>query len=173
MKRSDILVLPAHYDTYINKCEDVDIVVALEQYGRPVLEAERGRLAALGNHVYAPDKWTARDVLQHLIDVERVFAYRALRYARKDTTVLPAFDENAYAVTAQASKRSLDDLLEEFYAVRNASMMLFKSFDEEMLMQEGKIWSGAISVLALGFAIVGHVNHHIDIFRERYFVGMV
>ncbi len=169
MKRSDIKRLPAHYDTYINKVEDLDLVAALVKYGKPVLEAERDSLAALGDHVYAPGKWTARDVLQHIIDVERIFAYRALRYARKDATPLPAFNENVYAVTAQANTRPLDDLLEEFYAVRAGTVALFKSFDEEMLQQEGQLWSGPISVLALGFATVGHAIHHMEIFRGRYY----
>ena len=170
MKRTDIKILPNHYDTYINKVEDIELTDALEKYGKPYFLAERDRFIALGEKVYAPGKWTVKDIIQHIIDCERVFSYRAMRFARNDKTLLPPFEENDYGVTANANQRNLDDLLEEFYAVRESTIRLFKSFTNEMLLREGKLTSGDILVVSMGFAITGHSIHHIQILKERYYV---
>jgi hypothetical protein len=169
MKRSDINPLPAHHGAYIQKIEDIELIDALEKYGEPYWQAEMDKFIALGDKVYAPGKWTVRDMIQHLIDCERIFAYRALRFARNDKTQLTGFEENDYAVTAEASRRSLDDILEEFYAVRGTTIQLFKSFTNEMLMREGQMPSGSITVLGIGFAIAGHNKHHMGILKERYY----
>lgn len=169
MKRSDINPLPAHHGAYIQKIEDIELIDALEKYGKPYWDAEREKFIALGDKVYAPGKWTVRDIMQHLIDCERIFAYRALRFARNDKTQLTGFEENDYAVTAQASRRSLDEILEEFFTVRQTTIQLFKSFTDEMLMREGQMPSGSITVLGIGFAIAGHNKHHMGVLKERYY----
>lgn len=169
MKRSDIKKMPATQATNIHEVEDIDVIEALEKYGRKYISPEREKLIALEDKVYAPGKWMARDIIQHLIDAERVFSYRAMRFARNDKTLLPGFEENDYAVTAEASKRSLDELLEEFYAVRESTIRLFKSFTDEMLMREGVVPSGNMSVLAIGFTIPGHTIHHLKVLKERYY----
>lgn len=117
---------------------------------------------------YAAGKWTIKDILQHLIDAERIFAYRALRFARKDATPLPGFDENTYVDAAQANHRSIQDLLTELAVVRQATLSLFKTFSEEDLKQMGTASNHPMSVRALGFVIIGHQNHHQHIFQERY-----
>lgn len=119
---------------------------------------------------YAEGKWTIKEILQHLIDAERIFAYRALRFSRSDATPLPGFDENKYAdvVNPVANKRHLKDLLTEFTAVRHATITLFKSFTEEDLQKKGIASENAMSVRALGFVTIGHQNHHMKVFRERY-----
>lgn len=117
---------------------------------------------------YAEGKWTIKDILQHLIDAERIFAYRALRFARKDATPLPGFDENTYVEAAHASSRSIQDLLTELAVVRQATLSLFKTFSEEDLQQIGTASNHPMSVRALGFVIIGHQNHHQRIFQERY-----
>lgn len=117
---------------------------------------------------YADGKWTIKDIIQHLIDAERIFAYRALRFARNDTTELPGFDENLYAITANGSERKLQEMLTELALVRQASIMLFKSFSQEDLLKTGIASGNKASVRALGFIIIGHQNHHIKIFKERY-----
>ncbi len=169
MKRSDIKTMPATPSTYIQEVDDIEVLEALEKYGKKFILSERDKLLQVGDKVYAPGKWTVRDIIQHLIDTERVFSYRAMRYARNDKTLLPGFEENDYAVTAEASKRSLDDLLNEFCTVRESTVRLFKSFTDEMLMREGKIPSGDISVLAIGFTITGHTIHHFSILKEKYY----
>jgi uncharacterized damage-inducible protein DinB len=117
---------------------------------------------------YAEGKWTIKDILLHLIDAERIFAYRALRFARNDKTELPGFDENSYVDQANANQRSIQDLLTELLIVRQSSLALFKSFSEEQLLQKGIASNHPISVRALGFIIIGHQNHHQRIFEERY-----
>ena len=117
---------------------------------------------------YAEGKWTIKDIIQHLIDAERIFAYRALRFARNDTTDLPGFEENDYANEANAIKRSIMELLTELSAVRHSTIFLFKSFDENQLLRIGTANNNGMSVRALGFVMIGHQNHHQKIFQERY-----
>lgn len=117
---------------------------------------------------YAEGKWTIKDILQHLIDAERIFAYRALRFARNDKTELPGFEENDYVDFAGANKRSIMELLTELAVVRQATLSLFKTFKEEELLRSGIASSNNMSVRALGFVIIGHQNHHQRIFEERY-----
>lgn len=117
---------------------------------------------------YAEGKWTIKDIIQHVIDAERVFAYRALRFARNDSTELPGYDENLFAAMVNANNRHLKDLLTELSAVRHATLLLFKSFTTEELLRKGIASGYTLSVRALGFCIIGHQNHHMKIFRERY-----
>lgn len=117
---------------------------------------------------YAEGKWTIKDIIQHLIDAERIFAYRALRFSRNDQTALPGFDENDYVDAAFANRRSIQDLLTEMAVVRQASLSLFKSFTEEELLRVGTASGHPMSVRACGFTIIGHQNHHQRVFEERY-----
>ncbi len=117
---------------------------------------------------YAEGKWTVKDIVQHLIDAERIFAYRSLRFARKDETPLPVFDENAYVNATNANKRTLTDLLDEYKAVRLSTLHLFKSFTDEELMQTGIALNNSFTVRAIGFIALGHQKHHQRIIAERY-----
>ena len=117
---------------------------------------------------YADGKWTVKEVLQHIIDAERVFAYRALRFARKDPTFLPGFDENAFAENAKADKRDWKNLVEEFKVVRMSSEYLFASFDDDQLDATGTSNNNSVYVLGIGFLLIGHCNHHKNILKERY-----
>lgn len=117
---------------------------------------------------YAEGKWTIKDILQHIIDSERIFAYRALRFSRGDETELPGFDENLYADNAHGNERSINDLLTEMSAVRHSTIMMFKSFKEDDLLRKGTASGYTVSVRAFGFLLIGHQNHHIKIFKERY-----
>jgi uncharacterized damage-inducible protein DinB len=117
---------------------------------------------------YAEGKWTIKDIIQHLIDAERIFAYRALCFARNDKTELPGFEENDYVVEANANQKSIQDLLSDFLVVRHATMSLFKSFSSDQLLRVGIASKNPMSVRALGFVIIGHQNHHQNVFIERY-----
>lgn len=117
---------------------------------------------------YAEGKWTIKDIIQHVIDTERIFAYRALRFARFDKTDLPGFEENDYANFANANSRSIMELLTELSAVRHATILLYKTFREPQLLHIGTANNNIMSVRALGFVIIGHQNHHQKIFQERY-----
>lgn len=118
---------------------------------------------------YAPGKWTIKQILQHIMDAERVFSYRALAIARGDKTHLPGFSENDYAAqAANANRRSIQNLLDEYEAVRRSTLALFNSFDEGMLTQLGTANNVTISVRALPYYCVGHESHHIGVMKERY-----
>ena len=121
------------------------------------------------NYAYAENKWTLKEMLQHIIDTERVFAYRALAIARKDTATLPSFDENEYASNTAANDRTWASLMNEMNVVRESTLLLFQNFTEEMLVRIGKFSSLSGTPEQLGFIMVGHLYHHIKIAEERYF----
>lgn len=144
-------------------------MAALRQSLADLEALDRQKLQELGDQVYAPGKWTVRDTIQHLTDSERVFAYRALRFARNDQTSLPGFDQNIFADVSGANSRPLEQVLEEARLVRQSTIALYQSFNEAALRRTGVMSNAAVAVLAIGFIIVGHQNHHFDIFQERYF----
>jgi hypothetical protein len=117
---------------------------------------------------YAAGKWTIKDIIQHIIDAERIFGYRALRISRNDTTALPGFEENDYVINANANIRSIKELLSELKIVRSSTILLFKSFSKEQLNRMGVASNHSISVRAIGFVIIGHLQHHVNIINERY-----
>lgn len=117
---------------------------------------------------YAAGKWTPKDILQHIADTERVFAYRALYFARSTNAELKGFDENIFAENALAGNKTLATLLEDYVAVRNATISLFKNFDENQLKQIGNANGSAMSVRAAAFVMCGHEIHHCNIINERY-----
>lgn len=170
MKRSDIQHMPQFFDRYILLSDDIDVVEGLQKTAHLYQnEAIKQAMLQLGNQVYAPGKWTAKDILQHLIDNERIMSYRAMRFARNDKTTLPGYDEELFGANTTANSRTLEDLLEEFSLVRQSTLALFKSFDDEMLHREGISFNQRISPLALGFVLIGHPIHHLSVLKERYF----
>ena len=168
MKKSDLSWNPTYFDTYTNKVADIELAEALTQSLADLNQLDVATLRSLGDQVYAPGKWTVRDLIQHLSDCERVFAYRALRFARNDKTTLPGFDENTYAEHTGANTRPLEQVLEELKLVRKSTIALFDTFDEEALRRTGIMANSELPVLALGFTIVGHQIHHFGILKERY-----
>ncbi len=169
MKKISITVLPEFYDRYINETDDLDLSEVLESYGVNLINEDKDKLISIGNQVYETDKWTVKDILQHLIDSERIFCYRALRIARNDNTPLPGFDENEYIPEAKTERRTIDELLTELDSVRRTSILLFNSFDDEMLLRAGMCSGKNISVLAIGFTIAGHMLHHVNVIKEKYY----
>jgi len=125
-------------------------------------------IATKADYAYAPGKWTVKELLGHIIDTERVMAYRLLCFARNDKSKLPGFDENEYASSAHFADRSIQSLAEEFAVVRKANMFLLNSLNEEELNRTGIANNNPISVKALVFIIAGHAMHHINIVKERY-----
>lgn len=119
-------------------------------------------------YAYAEGKWTPKTILQHITDTERIMAYRALCIARGETQQLPGFDENAYADKALAERRDWSDIISEWRHVRNASLHLFASFNDEMLLREGHFSGRSLSVEGLGCLIAGHLQHHYRVLEERY-----
>ena len=120
------------------------------------------------DYAYAPGKWTNKQTLQHLIDTERVMAYRALRTGRHDPTPLPGFDQDDFVAHANLTQREFSRMVAEFETVRRTTVSLFNGFAEEDLRFLGTVSGGPMSCRALGFIICGHTYHHVNIFRERY-----
>lgn len=169
MKRSDIHPMPEYFDRYINKTEDSDHLAVLETGLREMEQFPLDTFRALGAKVYAPGKWTVKNILQHIIDSERIFAYRALSFARKEPGTVLSYEEDDYAAVSDAEKRTLESLVDEMITVRRSTIDLFRSFSDEMLLRTGKGFRGEYSVLSIAFILAGHPRWHMDIIRERYF----
>ena len=120
------------------------------------------------DYAYAPGKWTIKEVVPHLIDAERIFIYRAVCFARKDPGPFPSFDENAYADNSKAGRRSWDVLVEELRLVRGSSKLLYDSFDEEQLESGGISSNHPSYVRGIGYILLGHATHHMNLIKERY-----
>lgn len=120
------------------------------------------------DHRYEPEKWSIKETWLHVIDTERIMAYRALRMARGDSTPIPGFDQDSYVPLSGAESRSGNDILEEYHAVRAASIALFLHMNEDVLDRRGIASGYSFSVRALGFIIAGHELHHLQILQERY-----
>ena len=120
------------------------------------------------DYAYAQGKWTLRELLQHVIDAEKVFAFRALWFTRQDPSQLPGFDEKSWAITSKASSRKWKDLVREFLTIRNSNQIFFESLDEEQLRTIGTANNNQMNVVGLGFMCAGHTRHHIAIVKERY-----
>ena len=117
---------------------------------------------------YAKNKWTIKEILVHIIDDERIYAYRALCFARNDKTELPGFEQDDYALFSNANERSIENILNEYEAVRNATIALFEGFDETALLREGIANKNKATVRALGYHLAGHELYHINIIKEKY-----
>jgi len=157
-----------YFGQYIEKVGDVNLVEELEISVHRLIRFVQEIPMDKFDYRYAEGKWTIKDILLHLIDAERIFSYRALRFARNDKTPLASFDENDYVIEANANKRSIQDLLTELATVRQATISLFKNFTDEELLRLGTASGKTMSVRALGMVIIGHQNHHQQIFVERY-----
>lgn len=159
---------PEYFQRYINQVKEDDLKLAFKNQ-MPAAEIFFQSVSEeFSLRKYAEDKWTIREVLQHIIDAERVFSYRAMCFARKEQHILPSFDENSYAINSNANDRAWNEMIEEFTATRKSSEYLFNSFTDDALNTIGKASNYTISVAALGFVTVGHVEHHIRIIQERY-----
>lgn len=170
MTIKDINIVPEYFTTYTNKVPaDLPLLDALETYGIEYLTAEKDKYEAIGDQVYAPGKWTIKQAILHVIDTERIFAYRALRFARGDKSELAGFEQDDYALDARVDHRSLDSILDEYAAVRHSSICLYESLDDERLQRFGSASGKEVSVLALGFMTCGHIIHHQQIIAEHYY----
>ena len=159
---------PAYFHTYVKLVADRDLR-SLWPEQKELAEKFFSRITEEESlYRYAEDKWTIREVLQHIIDTERVFCYRALSIARKHATTLPSFDENMFAQHSHANDRNWHSLVHELCTVRSATEALFNSFNDEQYHASGAVSDYEVSVLALGYIIAGHLYHHLHIIRERY-----
>jgi hypothetical protein len=158
-----------HAKVYVDLVPDGDIVETLARQ----LEATSGILKPLDDRfatdfVYAPGKWTVKQVIGHLTDAERIFSYRALRIARGDTTPLPGFEQDDYVKTAASNERPLADLIGEFRNVRESTLILLRGLPPEAWLRQGRVSDWNLSVRGIAFTTAGHEMHHAAILQKRY-----
>jgi hypothetical protein len=164
----DLSRMPEYYHKYINQVKEDDLVIALRNNTSSFLFMLEMIPTEKLDYRYAEGKWTIKEVLQHIIDTERVFTYRALRFARKDNTPLPGFDQDIFAANAKADKRKWNELVDEFTSLRRATELMFGSFDDAQLESAGTATNVSMYVLGVGYIIVGHCIHHMNILKEKY-----
>jgi uncharacterized damage-inducible protein DinB len=157
------------YETYVSKVAGTDIVAILEAQRLQMTQLFAARSERDGNFRYAPDKWSVKEVLGHLSDSERIFAYRALRIARNDQTPLSGFEQDDYVRAGEFGERSLADLAEEFAHVRSATLAMLRPLSQDAWLRRGSANKNEVTVRALAFIIAGHELHHREILKERYF----
>jgi len=159
---------PAYYQTYIDHLPQLELLTLL----RSQREEMANFLTSLDPvdlmKSYDKGKWTVAQVLQHMLDTERIFQYRALRIARKDKTPLPGYDQDAYAPASGANDRNLEGILNEYNAIRESGICMFESFTQEMYREKGISSGGDLTAAAAGFIIAGHEKHHLALFKSRY-----
>ena len=169
MKKSKIDPMPQFFDRFINLVADVELSEAFDDSLRRLNELDRGLLTSLDGKTHAPGKWTVKDIFQHVIDFERILSYRGLLFARREPSTPQGIDSDFIGGTSHAGGRTIDELIEELRVVRLATKSLFDSFDEEALLAKGINWKYEISVLAMGFNIIGHQIHHLTVIEEKYY----
>jgi len=168
MIHPELALVPPFYRGYVDHVKDFDLFEILSLSGKQTLEMVRSIPEDLGKYRYADNKWSIKEVLCHMMDAERIFGYRALRFARNDQTPLAGFEEKNYAPEANADGRTIVQIADEIQHVRQSTIDLFKSFSPEMLKRNGTANNTEISVVNIGFVIPGHEIHHGKILKERY-----
>ena len=157
-----------YYSSYIQLADNVDMIEELEICLHEFIKFVQNIPMDKFDYRYAEGKWTIKEIIQHIIDTERIFSYRALRISRNDKTSLPGYDENEYVANTNAADRHLQSLLTELSIVRQSTLALFKSFSADQLKNLGTASDSPVSVRAIGFILIGHQKHHQKIFEERY-----
>jgi hypothetical protein len=158
-----------YYDRYISLVKDNDVLTTLDEQRRQTLLMLSGRSDADGDFRYAPEKWSAKEVLGHVCDTERIFAYRALRISRADATPMEGFEQDDYVRNGPFAYRPLADLIEDYIAVRRATLSLLRNLDETAWSRRGIANKYEVSVRAFAYIIAGHELHHRRILEQKYF----
>jgi uncharacterized damage-inducible protein DinB len=159
------------FSNYVTLVPEGDIIQTLEQQIENSLSLLRTIPSDKANFRYAPGKWSVKELLGHMIDSERIFSYRALRFARNDQTPLSGYEQNDYVRDTDFDSRNLDDMVEEFATVRRATIQLFRPLNDAEWLRHGKANENDISVRALAYIIAGHELHHMGVLRSRYLQG--
>ena len=158
-----------YYEKYISLVPATDILGILESQRRQMLILLCGRDDKEGNFRYAPDKWSVKELVGHVCDTERIFAYRALRISRADRTPIDGFEQDDYVRNGPFAHRPIAELIEDYIAVRRATLTLFRNLDEQAWIRTGIANNNEVSVRALAYITAGHELHHKRILEERYF----
>jgi DinB superfamily len=157
-----------YYERYVSLVAEGDLAATLERQLADTLGLLRGLNEEQGNHRYAPDKWSVKQVVGHMIDTERIFAYRALCIGRNDKTALPGFEQDDYVAGAQFDSLPLAHLVDEFAAVRQSNLRLFRGFSDEAWLRSGVASGNPLSTRAAVSIIAGHELYHVAVLKQRY-----
>jgi uncharacterized damage-inducible protein DinB len=168
MTRPDLETVPQFYKGYVEHVKNYDMLVAMKESGKAMTNLIASIPEEKGEYRYQPGKWSIKELLCHMMDAERIFAYRALRFARNDKTPLSGFEENDYAPEANAHGRTIQQLAKEMETLRLSTIDLFASFTPSMLLRTGTANNVELSVLNLGYIVAGHESHHRKVLTERY-----
>lgn len=168
MSRPQAGDFPPYFEGYISKVQTESAKKLAAQYGKALEAFYTGLPETKADYAYAPGKWTVKDLLQHIVDTERIMSYRLLRIARKDETPLASFDEKSYAENANAAGRSFTAIKEEFLAVRKSTDLLLQSLQPAQLAYAGIASGNRMTANALAYIIFGHMLHHKSVIEERY-----
>lgn len=161
----------AFYRGYIEQVGPGNIVETLKDQMHETYTLINSLTAKQAGYRYAEGKWTVKEVIGHLIDSERIFAYRGLCFARNESKSLPGFDQDAYVDEGNFTERSTKSLGDEYFSLRNATIVLFDSFSEEILSRQGIANDATFSVRSLAYIIAGHEKHHLNVLREKYHIS--
>jgi hypothetical protein len=157
-----------YYENYVSLVADTDIIPTLESQPKLLRDLIASLPEEMGSFAYAEGKWTLKELISHLIDGERMFAYRLLRISRGDQTPIEGFEQDGYIENSHANDRSFSDLLKELSLLREANMMFFRNLTEQDWLRIGVANNVSISVRALGYIMAGHISHHVSIIKDRY-----
>lgn len=171
ISRPDPSEYAPYYDRYISLISENDILTTLDAQRRQMMLLLSGRDEADGDYRYAPDKWSVKEVLGHVCDTERIFAYRALRISRGDRTPIEGFEQDDYVRNGPFAKHPLAEVIEDYIAVRRATMTLLRNLDGEAWLRRGIANKNEVSTRAVAYLIAGHELHHRRILEQKYFAG--
>lgn len=160
--------MPEYFERYINLVNDVELSQAFDHSVRQLETLDKNLLEKLEGKRYAPGKWTVKETLQHVIDWERILSFRTLVFARKEGSIPQNVDGDMLAANMNADRRTIDSLIDELRIARLSTRAMFESFEDQMMLNLGTCWKYEISVLAMGFNIIGHQIHHLKIIEEKY-----
>ena len=160
--------LPEYYKSYVSLVDNQSLITALTSSKERCLKLFKTIDEKQGAYAYDSEKWSIKELIQHVIDSERVFSYRALTFARNDKTELPGFEQDDWVVTSKANNRTLENLVAQYKQISTSTLLMFKSFDTEMLNRVGTASGVQFNVANLGFIIAGHETHHANVLNKHY-----
>ena len=168
MSRPEANEYPEYYKDYISLVPDGDIVDLMKKQTDDIMDFFRSIPEDKGSYRYAPEKWSIKEILGHLTDMERIFGYRALRFARNDTAGLNGFDQNDYVPAGRFNNRTMTGIADEFFNLRRANTIMYKSFTDEDMLKSGTADGNAVNVRSIAYILVGHATHHLNVTKEKY-----
>ncbi|MCB9207634.1 MAG: DinB family protein [Ignavibacteriales bacterium] len=168
MKRSDIKEFPEYFENFIKMVDDIELSAAFDKSLKQIDDLDIQQLKRIGLKSYADGKWSVNKIIQHLIDWERIWCYRTVIFARKEGTIPEGHEQEIMADNSNADELSIEQLIDELRIVRLSTKAMFDSYNRQILESNCKFYKYEMSVLAMGFNIIGHQLHHFDIIKERY-----